>query len=147
MPLQDLWTLTAPDGRTWQADSPLKCAGKEQRERVPDDVALERVLAEVSQPALEQGREQEPVAWMHINEDGNIRMWSKSSRESIEAAIGCKPIPLYPSPPARQWVGLSDGEWVNIINNEAFLQLSHSCEDAVRLAVKLVEAKLKALNQ
>lgn len=38
------WTLTAPDGRTWQADSPLKCCGAEQRERVPPEVALARIF-------------------------------------------------------------------------------------------------------
>ncbi len=39
------WTLTAPDGRTWQGDSPLKTCGAEQRERVPAEVALQRVFA------------------------------------------------------------------------------------------------------
>ena len=34
-PQQGIWTLTAPDGRTWQADSPLKAVSAEQRERVP----------------------------------------------------------------------------------------------------------------
>jgi hypothetical protein len=38
------WTLTAPDGRTWQADSPLRCTRLEQRERVPADVAFARIL-------------------------------------------------------------------------------------------------------
>ena len=49
--------------------------------------------AKVVQPQA-QG-EVDPVAWMHITDDGHIRMWSKSSPESIEAAIGVKPIPLY----------------------------------------------------
>lgn len=41
------WTLTAPDGRTWKADSPLKCCGLEQRERVPANVALARIVEEM----------------------------------------------------------------------------------------------------
>jgi hypothetical protein len=41
------WTLTAPDGRTWQADSPLKACGLEQRERVPAGVALARIVEEM----------------------------------------------------------------------------------------------------
>ena len=47
------WTLTAPDGRTWKADSPLKTAGYEQRERVPAEVAVERIFAacENAEPA------------------------------------------------------------------------------------------------
>lgn len=38
------WTLFAPDGRTWDGDSPLSCAGAEQRSRIPADIALARVL-------------------------------------------------------------------------------------------------------
>jgi hypothetical protein len=45
-PQAGTWTLTAPDGRTWHADSPLKCASLEQRERVPASVALARILTE-----------------------------------------------------------------------------------------------------
>jgi hypothetical protein len=41
------WTLTAPDGRTWKAESPLKCCGLEQRERVPANVALARIVEEM----------------------------------------------------------------------------------------------------
>lgn len=37
----------------------------------------------------------EPVAWAHFTDDGNIRMWAKSSRASIEAAIGKAPDGLY----------------------------------------------------
>jgi hypothetical protein len=49
-PMQGTWTLTAPDGRTWQADSPLLALRAEQRERVPADVALARVMAMVNEP-------------------------------------------------------------------------------------------------
>lgn len=41
------WTLTAPDGRTWQADSPLRACAIEQRERVPASVAYARIMAEL----------------------------------------------------------------------------------------------------
>lgn len=44
---QGVWTLTSPSGRTWQADNPLKCASREQRERVPEHIAMERILAAV----------------------------------------------------------------------------------------------------
>jgi hypothetical protein len=49
-PMQGTWTLTAPDGRTWQADSPLLALRAEQRERVPADVALARIMAMVNEP-------------------------------------------------------------------------------------------------
>jgi hypothetical protein len=44
-PMAGTWTLTAPDGREWKAETPLRCCGLEQRERVPADVALARILA------------------------------------------------------------------------------------------------------
>jgi hypothetical protein len=37
------WTLTAPDGRQWVGASPLKAAAVELRERVPINVAIERI--------------------------------------------------------------------------------------------------------
>ena len=49
-PQGGMWTLTAPDGRTYQADSPLRCCGLEQRERVPADVAMARILRASSEP-------------------------------------------------------------------------------------------------
>ena len=39
------WTLIAPDGRAWKADSPLRCVSAEQRDRVPADVAMARILS------------------------------------------------------------------------------------------------------
>lgn len=43
-PMRGTWTLIAPDGRKWEGDSPLRLAAAEQRERVPDQVAVQRVL-------------------------------------------------------------------------------------------------------
>ena len=34
----------------WQAESPLRCVSQEQRERIPADVAMARILAMVSEP-------------------------------------------------------------------------------------------------
>jgi hypothetical protein len=41
---EGMWTLTAPDGRMWQADSPLKACSAEQRGRIPPEVALKRIF-------------------------------------------------------------------------------------------------------
>ena len=49
-PQVGLWTLIAPNGRMYQADSPLRCCGLEQRERVPADVAMARILRAASEP-------------------------------------------------------------------------------------------------
>lgn len=43
------WALTAPDGRTYTGDSPLRCVGLEQRERVPPEVALERIFTALAE--------------------------------------------------------------------------------------------------
>lgn len=48
------WTLTAPDGRTWQADSPLKTVGAEQRDRIPAELALKRIFAACEESAQPQ---------------------------------------------------------------------------------------------
>lgn len=49
-PMPGTWTLTSPDGRQWQAESPLHCCRAEQRERVPAEVALARILSMVNEP-------------------------------------------------------------------------------------------------
>jgi len=65
----------------------------------PEGFTPERFARAIEAAVLAKLREGvEPVAWMHLAENGNIRMWSKSSPESIEAAIGCKPIPLFTHP-------------------------------------------------
>lgn len=43
-PQTGTWMLTAPDGRTWKAASPLHCCSAEMRERVPANVAIARIL-------------------------------------------------------------------------------------------------------
>lgn len=48
-PQAGTWILFAPDGRKWEADSPLKVVSLEQRERVPAAVALERIAAAVQE--------------------------------------------------------------------------------------------------
>lgn len=40
------WTLTAPDGRQWTGDTPLKVVSTEHHERVPAKVSLRRIFKE-----------------------------------------------------------------------------------------------------
>ena len=49
LPQQGMWKLIAPDGRTWEADSPLKAVSAEQRERIPADVQLARIAAALAE--------------------------------------------------------------------------------------------------
>lgn len=48
-PQKGTWTLIAPDGRKWQADSPIKVVVLEQRERIPAKIAIERVLTAINE--------------------------------------------------------------------------------------------------
>lgn len=48
-PMSGTWTLTAPDGRTWQGDTPLRCVAAESRERIPAEVRLQRILDAASE--------------------------------------------------------------------------------------------------
>jgi len=41
---EGIWTLIAPDGRKWEDSSPIKVITKEQRERVPEHIAIKRIL-------------------------------------------------------------------------------------------------------
>jgi len=47
-PQEGTWTLIAPDGRKWEDDSPIAVVTKEQRERVPERIAIQRVLDALS---------------------------------------------------------------------------------------------------
>ena len=76
--------------------------------------------------------QQEPVAWMYVNEDGEC--------EQIEygpVLDDPEVTPLYTAPPKKQWVGLTDEEKEKLV--EAFYGT-----DIQRL--EAVEAKLKEKN-
>lgn len=78
-PQAGTWTLTAPDGRQWQADRPLLCCAQEQRERIPPEVALARIAAAAAeaQPISDavmdlvdrlgsEAADVDPRAWEHL---------------------------------------------------------------------------------
>ena len=50
MPMQGKWTLIRPDGERYRCDSPIACLRAEMAERVSARVAVERILASVSEP-------------------------------------------------------------------------------------------------
>jgi hypothetical protein len=101
------------------------------------DAAAElRRLHEVNQDLLEAlhealETEQEPVAWMFVNEDGEC--------EQIEyGPVFDDPgvTPLYAAPPKREWVGLTDDDYEELLRTR---------EWGVSL-IEAVEAKLKKKN-
>jgi len=99
-PQDGMWILTAPDGRTYQADSPQRCCGLEQRERVPADVAMARILRASSEPDdselldwLDATNKRFKMGWeVGVSPAGNCRVQSviclgNSEPVTIRAAI------------------------------------------------------------
>lgn len=48
-PMAGEWMLTAPDGRSWTATSPIHCVQAESNSRIPPDIALARIRASLLQ--------------------------------------------------------------------------------------------------
>jgi len=78
----------------------------------------------------------EPVAWKTEDIELYVR----------EDKFGLYNIPLYTAPqPQREWVGLTDVEWMNIVNkNHAWFGLPP--DQVAHEVCKLTEAKLKEKN-
>jgi hypothetical protein len=91
----------------------------------PLRVLLDEVIEALAQP------EQEPVAWMDIDEKGSasgLRYWSEPDNRHEVA--------LYTTPPQRTWVGLTDDEVMQLAFNF----------DVPSLVIRTAEAKLKEKN-
>lgn len=69
--MEGTWTLTAPDGRQWQAESPLKCCKAEMDERVPADIALARIMREAAVP-VESDRGKQRQSWYEGKVDTEV---------------------------------------------------------------------------
>ena len=65
------------------------------------DDAITAIKEALAQP------EQEPVAWAENDGDGNV-LWNRDSCFSDDPEWLDNPMPLYTTPPQRQWVGLTD---------------------------------------
>ena len=96
----------------------------------------------VAQPApATELREQEPVAY-----------WIPKAEQFCIAGPSGRPFakawePLYTSPPAqRTWVGLTDVEWMNIVNKDQ-AWFGQRPDEVTHEVAKLVEAKLKEKNR
>ena len=77
-PQEGTWTLTAPDGRTWQAENPLKTVAKEQRERVPAYIATQRILSALKEiPTV-------------VCLCGSTRFWREFQRASLRETMAGK---------------------------------------------------------
>ena len=85
--------------------------------------------------------EQEPVAWM--SDVGSVASaHEKKMGYVLESAFTN---PLYTTPPQRTWVGLTDVEWMNIVNKDQ-AWFGQRPDEVAHEVAKLVEAKLKEKN-
>ena len=112
--------------------------------RKPCSCGLHKAITALRQ-AIAEAEKQEPVAWIHKDEETGYR-----ALEWKQDAIGYrgiwKKIPLYTNPPKREWVGLTDKDILDALQPhyeewEASELLDLSSED-----YKLIEAKLKEKN-
>lgn len=129
--------LCGPDG---------KCciAGSDE-----DRAIIDRALRALEQPAVE------PYGW-HVTGSNELLRgeYAQSDAESDAKRYGgtARAVALYTAPQAQQpaverdpWKGLSDVQWVDIMNaNDAWH--GYTVDEALREAVKLTESKLKTNN-
>lgn len=121
------WLLIAPDGRRFEAETPLQCASNELRDRVSASVALERLMHESDDNEMtefninsycfvrltEIGREERKRQYDKLNRQfhGNLGEykpkkehdgWSKWQMHHLMNTFGhmltnCDPIPFEPT--------------------------------------------------
>ncbi len=123
---------------------------------------MRECLAEVDGPA------DEPVAWMDVDHDGNhCGLTFYNSGTGRDVPLYTRPKPPIPAPPECQteaervayafgwfkameanrtaWQGLTDVEWMNIVNkNQAWFGMQP--DEVAHEVCKLTEAKLKEKN-
>jgi len=98
-------------------------ACRHEKEMTPEHIASS--IAALRQ-AIEQAEKQEPVAWYNRDESGL----------SFERLRGDWK-PLYPAPPKREWVGLTDDEEI---------ELDEQYGDDINAYIDARDAKLKEKN-
>ena len=93
---------------------------------------IEKLIDSLEQPA------QKPVAWGMEGKDGFI--FDVICPAEHEREEGGYTVPLYTTPPKREWVGLTDEEHITL--HDKFVDT-----DCYGLLIDAVEAKLKEKNK
>ena len=92
-------------------------------------VSRKQAIAALRQ-ALET--EQEPVAWLKTWSDGSLTVLKSKSRAFADHELE----PLYAAPPKKQWVGLTDEEVSEVIDNVleggGWLDVARAIEQALK---------------
>ena len=119
----------------YYCDRPLciKAQRDELRNKMFSDQAVKTYSG--GKPNYTQPIEQEPVAYINIEE--RMLEWAKPTRWETPTVVKMDKVPLYTTPPKKEWVELTDEEidtW-NIGGHES-----------LREFVRAIEAKLKEKN-
>ena len=119
-------TLFESYEETEQALKETLLAATAQNSKWPEKFIYKIVPVEVTAP--QRKSEQEPVAWMREDEDcTDCIVWEQTEEYTI---------PLYTTPPQREWVGLTDEE-----KHDCYLRI-----DVWSRCVEMVENKLREKN-
>lgn len=125
------------------------CHGRDGSDDDLCDVCYWRKRAE--QPAPVQGWKLVPIEpteymWKAVNKlDDEMAAGSYDGKGcSIEQAWNCL-LAAAPQPAQRTWVGLTDVEWMNIVNKDQ-AWFGQRPDEVAHEVAKLVEAKLKEKN-
>jgi len=123
----------------WQDVGNPRLPGIKPKQNQCGEVCERAKLCAICARGLEE-IEQEPVAWRHTTAMGHHYFRLKPQDPMF------KPVPLYTHPPRREWVGLTDGQVLCIIEEEA-KALRTKLPFALEMCVaRAVEAKLKEKN-
>ena len=82
--------------------------------------------------------EQKPVAWAYVNSDDECEQIEYCTESPLPEFV-----PLYTSPPQREWVGLTDDEIKAIVGPWGSTEI----KGYTRTLFDQIEAKLKEKNQ
>ena len=110
---------------------------------------FDRLNPHISHNPKVVGPAQEPVAWMVYTQDGQSVYVTDNQTDIQESQ---RALPLYTSPPKREWVGLTDAEVDEIYEQvETLVHDSWAGNGTVGLMFpitlyKMLEAKLKKKN-
>jgi hypothetical protein len=86
--------------------------------------------------SVAEAEKQEPVAWMQENQP---ELYVKEEKDEKRGYV----IPLYPTPPQRTWVGLTDEEIADCAEK---MEASDPTDSFWREFFRGIEAKLKEKN-
>jgi hypothetical protein len=100
----------------------------------PEQRSVSEHLEPVAWPTMPPSKGQSPVLF----EDGYAEGWAKCMSM-------CKAAFANITPPQRTWVGLTDIEWMNIVNKDQ-AWFGQRPDEVAHEVAKLVEAKLKEKN-